>query len=80
MAETCPTCQLVHALEVPCVAAQGLAMRALLGRIGDETTCAACQKPIYFLRHRNGKIVPYTPAGLNHFIDCPMREQFARRK
>lgn len=79
MAETCTTCKLVHAPEVTCVAAQGLAMRQLLDRIGDPTNCRACNEPIYFVRHTNGKAVPYTHAGLNHFIDCPQREQFARK-
>jgi hypothetical protein len=80
MAETCKTCRLVHGEVVSCAIAQALAMERLLDLIGDKAQCAACPATIYFVRHRNGKTVPYTPAGLNHFIDCPMREQFARKK
>ena len=80
MAEVCRTCQLVHGPDVSCLAAQGLAMRSLLDKIGDRSACAACQAEIYFVRHANGKNAPYTPAGLNHFINCPMAGQFKRPK
>jgi hypothetical protein len=80
MADTCRTCQLVHVPEVTCVAAQGLAMRSLLEKVGQKSTCAGCLAEIYFVRHLNGNTAPYTPAGLNHFISCPQRATFKRAK
>ena len=80
MADVCKTCQLVHVSEVTCIAAQGVAMRALLEKLGEPTECRACHARIVFVRHANGANVPYTLAGLNHFIDCPGRDQFKRSK
>jgi hypothetical protein len=80
MAETCWTCHLVHAADVTCLNAQKIAMRSLLEKIGQKTTCRGCPATIYMVRHSNGAITPYTEAGLNHFVDCVAREQFARKK
>lgn len=93
MAETCLGCHLVHAntvrpdSETPeidqlqdCVAAQKLAMLALLKRIADGKRCEGCGALIYMVRHSLGQVAPYTAAGLNHFVDCPARDQFKRSK
>lgn len=80
MADICKTCQLVHVPDVTCIAAQGVAMRALLERVGEPSRCAGCQAEIYFVRHANGNIAPYTPAGLNHLINCAMRNHFKKAK
>jgi len=96
MAETCTTCHLVHADGVPefpadpmeilaarrgnCIDAQKTAMRYLLQKIGKQGACRACGADIFWVRHANGKVTPYTPAGLNHFVDCPGRAQFATKK
>ncbi len=62
-----------------CFDAQRTAMRQLLDNVGDPGACRGCRVPIYWITHRNGKKTPYTHAGLNHFIDCPERKQFARK-
>jgi len=61
-----------------CIEAQALAMRTLLERCFQPDTCRGCQAPIFWVLHRNGKRVPYTPAGLNHFIDCPEAAKFKK--
>lgn len=66
--------------EATCVDAQKLAMRQLLGRLANATTCEGCGAAIYFLRHANGANTPTTAAGLVHFVDCPARDQFKRPK
>ena len=63
-----------------CRDAQAIAMKQLLDNVGDPGTCRGCRVPIYWITHRNGKKTPYTHAGLNHFIDCPERAQFAKKK
>lgn len=78
MTEICQNCKLAHNQEMPCVAAQAAAMIAILGNIGDPGTCRGCQVKIYWVTHKNGKKTPYTPAGLNHFVDCEARSQFAK--
>lgn len=93
MADTCLGCHLVHAntvrenSETPeidqlqdCIAAQKTAMRALLQKIGKQVACGGCGAVMYFVVHSNGKRVPYTEAGLNHFVDCPARDRFKRTK
>lgn len=52
----------------------------LLANIGDPGTCRGCQAPIYWVRHKNGKAVPYTATGLNHFIDCSAAARFKKAK
>lgn len=52
----------------------------LLANIGDSGTCRGCQAPIFWVVHKNGKKVPYTPEGLNHFIDCSAAARFKKTK
>jgi hypothetical protein len=95
MAETCLGCGLVHAntvresSETPeidqlqdCIAAQKVAVRMLLSHVGKKASCDGpdCGKTIYWIRHSNGKLVPYTEAGLNHFVDCVDRVRFQRAR
>ncbi len=63
-----------------CITAQAAAMEWLLSHVGKKGTCDGpnCGAPIWFVIHSNGKRTPYTPAGLNHFVDCPDRERFQR--
>ena len=63
-----------------CAGAQAEATLALLKNVGDRSTCSGCGAEIYWVHHKNGKRAPYTPAGLNHFIDCPKAAQFSTRK
>lgn len=51
---------------------------ALLKNVGDPAHCKGCGADIYWVIHRNGKKVPYTPAGLNHFVDCPAAQRFRK--
>jgi hypothetical protein len=47
----------------------------LLKQIGQPSKCKACNMQIAFVKHLNGKIVPYDyeqpTLGSNHFITCP---------
>ena len=80
MTENCRACQIPHGPEVLCVHAQASVMTRLLDLIGKPANCRACNAAIWFVLHRNGKEVPYTAVGLNHFIDCPQAAQFKRKK
>jgi hypothetical protein len=52
-------------------------MEALLENTAETVRpCKACGVKLYFVRHRNGHLAPYTFDGTNHFINCPHREQF----
>ena len=54
-------------------------IRRLLELINEESrTCKACGVLIFFVRHRNGKMAPYTIDGLNHFMNCPQAAQFRK--
>jgi hypothetical protein len=57
-------------------------IRALLARLGEEGVCtgAHCGAAIYWVRHPNRVLTPYSLDGQNHFADCPDRDQFRRRK
>lgn len=60
-------------------------MKALLELVGGPQTkgkfvCRGCGAQVYWIRHANGKLVPYTQFGLNHFVDCPNREDFRKAK
>lgn len=77
----CASCNLPHEPSIdghPCIEAQTEAMNRLLQSVGDKGECRGCRAVIYWVTHRNGKKVPYTPAGLNHFIDCPAAKDFKR--
>ncbi len=65
-----------------CIVAQAGAMLWMLEHIGKKGTCdgPTCGAPIYWVTHTNGRKTPYTPAGLNHFVDCPDRDRFKRSK
>ncbi len=62
-----------------CYGAQSAAMRTLLTNIGDPGKCRGCSAEIFWVTHKNGKKTPYTPAGLNHFVDCPAAKQFGKK-
>jgi hypothetical protein len=84
-AETCANCKLVHGVDGDpldaCIQAQRDAMQRLLKQLAFEVRpCKACGAQLYMVTHVNGKKAPYTVAGLNHFIDCPEAEQFARAR
>lgn len=74
----CGLCRLPHEEGLGCRAAMTKAMTDLLNNIGTKGFCRGCQAPVYWVTHKNKKPVPYTPAGLNHFQDCPQREQFRK--
>lgn len=33
--------------------------------------CKRCNTRIYFVRGRNGAVIPFTADGLSHFTNCP---------
>lgn len=81
MTELCNACNLPdveHSTLFPkpetCVMAQARAMERLLSLIGRPAKCSYCEAPIFWVLHSNGKSAPYTPAGLNHFVNCPRAE------
>ena len=43
------------------------------------TECRACGRKICFVENENGKIIPVTEEGINHFIDCPARDKFRKK-
>lgn len=69
-----------HMLGVDCDCHVPPPMGELLRKFAQRLTkCQACRAEIYLVRHLNGKVAPYTPAGLIHFVDCPKAEQFRRK-
>ncbi len=67
-----------HADPLYCMTAMEKAMTDLLRNVGQLGTCKGCNAPVVWVTHRNGKHVPYTTEGLNHFIDCPARAEFKK--
>lgn len=62
-----------------CIQAQEKAMATLLKNVGESGTCRGCNVPIFWVTHKNGKKTPYTPAGLNHHVDCPKAKDFSTK-
>lgn len=55
-------------------------IEALLRNVAEEIRpCKACGAQLAMVRHRNGKLAPYTMSGVNHFIDCEKADRFRRR-
>lgn len=52
----------------------------LLRHVGMPGRCSGCQRDIFWVRHRRGAVTPYTAEGVNHFVDCPMRDRFRKDK
>ena len=54
----------------------------LLAQVGAQDRCSSglCKRPILWVRHRNGAATPYDSDGTPHFVTCPAREQFRRKK
>ena len=54
----------------------------LLNQVGDSGICTGptCGARIWWVRHLNGKRVPYTHEALNHFVDCPDAQQFRKKE
>lgn len=77
--EQCSNCKIFHAPGEDCVRALQVNMVDLLLRIGAPAKCRGCNVQIVWLTHLNGKKAPYTLNGLNHFIDCPVRDRFSTR-
>lgn len=75
---TCAACGQPQAEGHECVVALLNAVGLILHNVGDEGKCRGCQARIFWVTHKNGKKVPYTGAGLNHFVDCPAAEQFKK--
>ena len=44
----------------------------------SHRACKACHATIYFVRHRNRSLAPYTLDGLNHFLTCPDAKEFKK--
>lgn len=53
-------------------------MTHLLRQIAEAGVCRGCSTQIFWVRHKNGRLVPYTAVGLNHFVDCPAADRFRR--
>lgn len=70
-ADLCQHCNLPHGNSPDCISRAQRAMADLLTLSADPGTCRQCGASIFWVRHLNGKAVPYTVYGLNHFVDCP---------
>jgi len=55
-------------------------MVVLLKQIGAADHCNGCNRPILWVRHRNGVAAPYDSDGTPHFATCPKADQFRRKK
>ena len=51
---------------------------SILRHTAQPGRCRGCKAEIFWLRHNNGKNVPYDADGMNHFITCPEARLFAR--
>lgn len=74
----CPACKLPTSPAHDCVEAQARAMKEMLNNVGQQGLCRGCSAPGYWVTHYNGKATFYTPAGLNHFVNCPNGARFKR--
>jgi hypothetical protein len=54
----------------------------LLNAVGVPGSCLGpnCHADVLWVVHINGRRTPYDPDGTNHFITCPDRELFKRRR
>ena len=58
---------------------RGLACEILKHAAHEIRPCKACAATLYFVRTNLGVVIPYSEAGISHFIDCPNADQFSRR-
>jgi hypothetical protein len=70
MTDLCQYCNLPHGNLPDCLARAQRAIADLLTLTAEPGRCRHCGMDIFWVRHLNGKAVPYTLYGLNHFIDC----------
>ena len=59
-------------------------IKLLLNNVGDRGTCGqgptpGCGAEIWWVKHSNGKVAPYTEDGLNHFANCEKAENFRKK-
>lgn len=62
---------------------QPLAQRleVLLSAIAEiHRPCRYCQTLLYFVRHRDGSLLPYSAEGENHFFACPYTERLRKQR
>jgi hypothetical protein len=50
----------------------------LLWLHADRGTCRGCNAEIFWMKSQTGKAMPYSKAGVVHFVDCPARKQFSK--
>lgn len=56
-------------------------IRTMLEHIaGFPGVCRGCGRSIWWVTHVNGRTAPYTEEALNHFVDCPERDQFRKTR
>ncbi len=51
------------------------AVRSLLALSGEPGICRGCGRPIFWIQRK-----PYSTAGVIHFVDCPKRDDFRKKK
>ncbi|KKL09546.1 hypothetical protein LCGC14_2564790 [marine sediment metagenome] len=51
------------------------ALRLLLAIAGEPGICKGCGRPIFWIQRK-----PYSTAGVIHFVDCPKRDDFRKKK
>jgi hypothetical protein len=53
----------------------------LLEHIAENSRpCQACGVQLWFVRHQNGKLAPYTYDAINHFVNCAEAARFRKGK
>lgn len=45
----------------------------------DQGKCRGCGATIWWVMHKSGRKAPYTKDALNHFADCPRRDQYRKQ-
>jgi len=75
---TCGSCGITHGPNSECLEAVRMALKRLVAAVGMVGECKGCNASILWVRHMNGKSVPYTTGGENHFINCPAAKDFKK--
>ena len=56
-------------------------LEQLLAAVAElHRPCRYCEAPLYFVRHRDGLLMPYTAEGENHFFNCPYTERLRKNR
>lgn len=54
--------------------------KKLLSMLGDKAKCKECGATIFWIRSRNGKLMPITEHFISHFADCSGADRFRKAR